>query len=148
MSGLVQKPLRGEAQWMVKTRVVVDHCNHKIDIMTTFFLNASKQKHNTNYEGTAALRLHKYQDSFGATLYYQWEKPKMLPAKRSRWVSFVSSCILLLLRLVSFISNICVTLRGRIKEAARTLRKQDPALPENCALNRCEVCFKQVWSVL
>ena len=24
----------------------------------------------------------------------------------------------------------CVTLRGRIKEAARTLRKQDPALPE------------------
>ena len=39
---------------------------------------------------------------------------------------------------------ICVTLRGRIKEAARTLRKQDPALPENRALNRCEVCFKQV----
>ena len=38
----------------------------------------------------------------------------------------------------------CVTLRGRIKEAARTLRKQDPALPENRALNRCEVCFKQV----
>ena len=87
----------------------------------------------------------------------------------------------------------CVTLRGRIKEAARTLRKQDPAFPENrenipaqytnvqlvwrenipaqytnvqlvwsenipaqytyvqlvwSALNRCEVCFKQVWSVL
>ena len=39
---------------------------------------------------------------------------------------------------------VCVTLRGRIKEAARTLRKQDPALPENRALNRCEVCFKQV----
>ena len=38
----------------------------------------------------------------------------------------------------------CVTLRGWIKEAARTLRKQDPALPENRALNRCEVCFKQV----
>ena len=38
----------------------------------------------------------------------------------------------------------CVTLRGRIKEAARTLRKQNPALPENRALNRCEVCFKQV----
>jgi len=32
-----------------------------------------------------------------------------------------------------------VTLRERIKEAARTLRKQDPALPENRALNRCEV---------
>ena len=40
--------------------------------------------------------------------------------------------------------NICVTLRGRIKEAAPTLRKQDPALPENRALNRCEECFKQV----
>ena len=39
---------------------------------------------------------------------------------------------------------ICVTLRGRIKEAARTLRKQDSALPENRALSRCEVCFKQV----
>ena len=38
----------------------------------------------------------------------------------------------------------CATLRGRIKEATRTLRKQDPALPENHALNRCEVCFKQV----
>ena len=37
-----------------------------------------------------------------------------------------------------------VTLRGRIKEAARSLRKQDPALPENRDLNRCEVCFKQV----
>ena len=32
----------------------------------------------------------------------------------------------------------CVTLRGRIKEAARTLRKQDPTLPENRALTRCE----------
>ena len=32
----------------------------------------------------------------------------------------------------------CVTLRGWIKEAARTLRKQDPALPENRALTRCE----------
>ena len=30
--------------------------------------------------------------------------------------------------------SLCVTLRGRIKEAARTLRKQDPALPENRAL--------------
>ena len=30
---------------------------------------------------------------------------------------------------------------GSIKEAARTLRKQDPALPENHALNRCEACF-------
>ena len=37
----------------------------------------------------------------------------------------------------------CVTLRGRIKEAGHALRKQDPALPENCALNRCEECFKQ-----
>ena len=36
----------------------------------------------------------------------------------------------------------CVTLCGQTKEAARTLRKQDPALPENCALNRCEECFK------
>ena len=44
----------------------------------------------------------------------------------------------------NFLNNICVTLHGRIKEAARTLRKQDPALPENRALNRCEVCFKQV----
>ena len=42
-----------------------------------------------------------------------------------------------------FIYN-CVTLRGRIKEAARTLRKQDPALPENRALNRCEACFNWV----
>ena len=25
-----------------------------------------------------------------------------------------------------------------------TSRKQDPALPENCALNRCEECFKQM----
>ena len=32
-----------------------------------------------------------------------------------------------------------VTLREQIKEAGRTLRKQDPALPENRALNRCEV---------
>ena len=32
-----------------------------------------------------------------------------------------------------------VTLREWIKEAGRTLRKQDPALPENRALNRCEV---------
>ena len=39
---------------------------------------------------------------------------------------------------------VCVTLRGRIKEAACTLRKQDPALPENRALNRCEECFEQV----
>ena len=43
-----------------------------------------------------------------------------------------------------FYIYICVTLRGRIKEAARTLRKQDPALPENRALNRCEVCFNWV----
>ena len=39
---------------------------------------------------------------------------------------------------------ICVILVGWIKEAAHTLRKQDPALPENRALNRCEECFKQV----
>ena len=32
----------------------------------------------------------------------------------------------------------CVTLRGRIKAAARTLRKKDPALPENRALTGCE----------
>ena len=37
-----------------------------------------------------------------------------------------------------------VTLRGWIKEAACTLRKQDPTLPENHALNKCEECFKQV----
>ena len=39
-------------------------------------------------------------------------------------------------------------LHGWIKEAALTLRKQDPALPENCALNSalnmCEECFKQI----
>ena len=34
-----------------------------------------------------------------------------------------------------------------IKEAAQTLRKQDPALPENRALNRCEACFNWVWTV-
>ena len=41
-------------------------------------------------------------------------------------------------------STRCVTLRGRIKEAACTLRKQDPALPENRALNKCEACFNWV----
>ena len=30
---------------------------------------------------------------------------------------------------LGYFNRICVTLRGRIKEAARTLRKQDPALP-------------------
>ena len=38
----------------------------------------------------------------------------------------------------------CVTLHGRIKEATHTLRKQDPALPENCVLKRCEECFRAV----
>ena len=37
----------------------------------------------------------------------------------------------------------CVNLRGQIKEAACTLRKQGPTLPGNRALSRCE-CFKQV----
>ena len=32
-----------------------------------------------------------------------------------------------------------VTLRGWIKEATRTLRKQDPTFSENCALNRTGV---------
>ena len=36
------------------------------------------------------------------------------------------------------------TLRERIKEAALTIRKQDPTLPENHALNKCEVCFNCV----
>ena len=58
----------------------------------------------------------------------------------------ISSISLLYCSFLSELCHIrfCVTLRGRIKEAARTLRKQDPALPENHALNRCEVCFKQV----
>ena len=42
------------------------------------------------------------------------------------------------------LSNICVTLRERIKEATNTLRKQDPALPENHALNTWEECIQQV----
>ena len=42
---------------------------------------------------------------------------------------------------------ITVTLRGRIKETVQTLRKQDPALPENRALNKCKECFEQVWSM-
>ena len=46
------------------------------------------------------------------------------------------------------LSNICVTLRERIKEATNTLRKQDPAFPENHALNTWEECIQQVWSVL
>ena len=33
---------------------------------------------------------------------------------------------------------------GGSKKPHALLRKQDPALPENRALNRCEVCFKQV----
>ena len=37
-----------------------------------------------------------------------------------------------------------VTLRGWIKEAVCILRKQDPALPENQALNKCEECFNWV----
>ena len=41
----------------------------------------------------------------------------------------------------------CVILRGRIKEAACTLRKQDPTLPENRALNRCEARFNLVWNL-
>ena len=41
----------------------------------------------------------------------------------------------------------CVTLRGRLKEAVGTLRKQDPALPEKGVLNRCEACFNWVWTV-
>ena len=49
-----------------------------------------------------------------------------------------TSCIL------SFSLFCCVNLRGQIKEAAWTLRKQDPTLPGNRALSRCE-CFKQVW---
>ena len=35
----------------------------------------------------------------------------------------------------------CITLCGRIKETTCTLRKQDPTLPENRALNRCEECL-------
>ena len=34
-----------------------------------------------------------------------------------------------------------VPLCGQIKEVVYTLRKQDPILPENHALNRCEGCF-------
>ena len=37
-----------------------------------------------------------------------------------------------------------VMLDGRIKKAACTFRKQDPPLPENHALNKCEECFIQV----
>ena len=37
----------------------------------------------------------------------------------------------------------CVTLHGRSKKP-HTLWKQDPALPENCALKGCEECFRAV----
>ena len=33
------------------------------------------------------------------------------------------------------------------QRSCTTLRKQDPALPENRALNRCEACFNWVWIV-
>ena len=39
-----------------------------------------------------------------------------------------------------------VTLRGRIKEAARTLRKQDPALPWEPCFNQVWRCFNHVWA--
>ena len=37
----------------------------------------------------------------------------------------------------------CVTLHGRSKKP-HTLWKQDPTLPENCALKRCGECFRAV----
>ena len=40
-----------------------------------FLFNSIKQKHNTNYRGTADLGLHKYQDSFGPAPCYQRQKP-------------------------------------------------------------------------
>ena len=42
------------------------------------------------------------------------------------------------------LSQTCVTLRGQIKEAACSSRKQDLTLPENRALNKCEESLKQV----
>ena len=36
---------------------------------------------------------------------------------------------------------LCITLCAWVKEAMCILRKQDPALSENCAWNKCEECF-------
>ena len=64
-------------------RVVVYRSIVKATYSQRFLLNAFKQKHNTNYKGTAALELHKC-ENFGATTCYKREKPKTLPAKRGR----------------------------------------------------------------
>ena len=56
------------------------------------------------------------------------------------------TCVMLIFCLMPSVNTV-VTLHGHIKEAARTLRKQDPTFPENCALNRCKVHFNLVWNL-
>ena len=59
------------------------------------------------------------------------------------YVSIVESRYLYYVDLHNFFPH-CVTLRGQTKEAPCTSKKQDPALPENRALNSCEACFNWV----
>ena len=56
--------------------MVVDHLIVKATYSPCFLLNAYKGKLNNNYEGTAALELHRYHNNFGATPCYKREKQK------------------------------------------------------------------------
>ena len=49
-----------------KIWVIIDHFNHKNDLLAVILHNSSKQKYNTNYEDAAAHKLFKYKDRFGA----------------------------------------------------------------------------------
>ena len=73
---------RAGAQLALEARVVIDHSIVKAIYSPRFFLIAYKQKHDTTYEVTAALGLHKYQESFQATHCCKQEKPQNTVGKR------------------------------------------------------------------
>ena len=85
---------------MLEAQLVVDCFNCKMTYWARFLFNAYKQKYNNNYGGTAALGLHKYQDSSGVAPCYQPEKLKD-GTQNTRQVASSVNCYTLLQKNVS-----------------------------------------------